>query len=823
MTKHLQLVLVITLALISSIHLTAQTTQKLAGLKASVTVRRDARGIPYIEAENDDDLYFAQGYITASDRLWQMDLLRRTARGELAEIFGDAALAEDKRRRLYGFADLADGMAIRAAQPLRAAVAAYARGVNAYIATLDEKTLPVEFRILRYKPRPWQPSDCFIIGKNFAEFLSTTWQTDLARAALDDLAPEKVARLFPDDSPLDVLVVGNDRKNSSPRGKQRGRRSITPAPVSPINHTATSTGPTKLETLRALAAIAAATQRSAERIGLDAPSLAAASNNWVVGGQHTSSGKPLLANDPHLSASAPSIWYLISLRSPSLHVAGVSAPGSPGIVIGHNERIAWGVTNLGPDVQDLYREKFDPRNPLRYLTPTGWREATVRHETIKVRKSFADATTKDVSLDVTVTRHGPIIYEEKDARYALRWTALDSSALEFAAFYGINRARDWREFCAALADYPGPTQNFVYADTAGHIGYYGAGHIPIRRSGDGSAPVDGATDRGEWRDYIPFARLPHSYDPPSGIIVTANSRVAGRDYPYYLTKRWAAPYRARRIYDLLQAKAKLTREDYRAIQGDVYSISGALFARETLNLARADKNGEASTDASTEAASWRETLRLLEEWDGRLSADSRAALLVGEMREAFRAHIMAAQIGAERERELRYLRRSNDTFIDEVLMKKDGQWLPREYADYPALLRACHSEARAAIAKRLGTTDESKWTWGADNQVRFPHPLARAPLIGAQFVIQPFPQKGSGGSLATVNVGANVSMRLIADPADWDRTQHGIALGESGAPRSTHWTDQLDDWKEARPQELPFSDGAVKKAAVETLILQPAL
>jgi penicillin amidase len=544
---------------------------------------------------------------------------------------------------------------------------------------------------------------------------------------------------------------------------------------------------------------------------------AAVSNNWVIGGRRTLSGKPLLANDPHLDASAPSIWYMVHLKAPGVNVAGVTAPGAPGVVIGHNEEIAWGMTNLGPDVQDLYVEKFDPRRPNFYATPSGPREAEVRREEIRVRKNLTgSAADVDVTpLDVTVTRHGPVFLERGGARYALRWTALDPEAGEFEAFYKLNRARDWDEFRAALSGYRGPTQNFVYADARGHIGYYGAGMIPIRKTGDGSVPYDGSTDAGEWTGYIPFDELPHVFDPPSGIIVTANSRVTGRSYTHFLTHNWADPYRARRIYDLLKDKQRVTADDFRAVQGDVYSIGGAAFAREAAKLLRLPGASPASLAPSEVAAA----AAILEAWDGRVTPDSLAPPLVGQMRTAFARRVMAGAVGPESASRIVW---SNNIFFDRAVLERPAAWLPKEFKDYGELLRACLADARANLSQRLGA-DESQWTWGRNNPARFPHPLASVPFFGQPFVVPPFPQAGAGARVgATVNVGSNVSMRLIADPSDWDRTQQGIALGESGDPSSPHWSDQLADWRAVTPRAFPFSARAVAVATREVLELRPA-
>ncbi len=778
----------------------AEATRQLvvAGLKSAVTIRRDARAVPYVEASNEEDLYFAQGYVTASDRLWQMDLLRRTGRGELAEIFGRDVLEEDKRRRVFGFAKLSEESVQHLSPPMRLSYEAYARGVNAYIASLTDETLPMEFRLLRYKPRPWRPADSIIVGKIFSETLSTSWQTDLMRAALDGLPREQRDALMPITSPLDVVLVGRDRpagrKAAAAKRADDGGRGVVHVDA---------------ELLSEVSAAWETMQLSLSRLGAHAEGRAA-SNNWVVGGNLTASGKPMLANDPHLAPSAPSIWYMTHLAAPGLRTAGVTAPGAPGIIIGHNERIAWGLTNLAADVQDLYAETFDKDRPQFYKTPTGWRQAEVRREEIKVRKSPADASTESVPFDVTVTRNGPIVLKRGATEYALRWTSLDPHALEFEAFYLINRARNWEEFRAALRRHVSPMQNFVYMDTAGHIGYYGAGRVPIRKTGDGRVPYDGGTDAGEWIGYVPFAALPHLYDPPSGIIVTANNRVVGEDYRHHLTHEWSAPYRARRILNLLQAKRELTVEDFREIQADTYSTGAALFARELIEAAREGASAPGGTD------SWNATLRLVEGWDGRANGESSAAPFVVSMRNAFRRRMLLAAVGPELSKSYRWS--NSETFVDQLITERPRAMLPKEFGSYVELLRACAEEARENLTKQLGA-DPARWTWGAFSQVRFFHPLGGVPQVGQQFAIPAVPLEGSNQS---VNVGAGVSMRLIADASDWDKTRQGITLGISGDPSSPHWKDQLADWRAVKPGLFPFRREAVIGGTVGTLTLTPA-
>ena len=637
-----------------------------------------------------------------------------------------------------------------------------------------------------------------------AEYLSTTWQLDVMRGSLSSLPKEKRDALLPETSPLDVLVVGTGRRQARVSRPKSVPPAVAGGSAHPGSRPSVREGVSP-EILAELNKLNEAQQRSFELLGLTPPALETihASNNWVVSGKRSATGKPLLANDPHIPASAPGIWYQTQLIAPGVHVAGVTFAGLPGIVAGHNERIAWGVTNLGPDVQDVYVEKFDKTNPKKYQTPTGLRDAEVRQEQIKVRQNFTSTATDTQTVEVTVTRHGPIILEKDGTRYALRWSLLDPATLQTGGIFNVNRARNWKEFTAALSSYRGPTQNFVYADIDGHIGYYGAGRIPIRKSGDGSVPYDGATDDGEWTGFIPFEKLPHLYDPPSGMIVTANQRVVGSSYPYFVSHAWASPYRARRIFDLLSAKSKLTTDDFRKIQGDVYSIAGKTFAQHAAKSLR---------NAGFQPAS---LISDLESWDGMMSADSRMAVIVAQMRPAFRARILNAALGPDLAKG--YGWPESEVLVDRIASEQPREWLPKEFATYAELFKASYEDARQALTKNLGA-DESKWSWGAQTKARFTHPLAAAPLIGAQFTIAPIPQNGSGG---TVNVGSAVSMRLIADVSDWDKSQHGIPLGQSGLPNSPHWKDQLDDWRNVTPRAFPFSKAAIEAATRETVVLMP--
>ena len=750
-------------------------TINVAGLKGSITIRRDARSIPYIEASSDSDVYFAQGYITASDRLWQMDLMRRLARGETAEIFGRTVLEEDKRWRRFNFARVAEETLKYTSPDLRAALESYAQGVNAYIASLTPETLPIEFRILQYSPRPWTPDDTIVIGKILDDALSSTWRLDLLRASLRNLPSDKLADITNQVTPYDVVLFGSDKKPSA----------VAPKPASMVPSAIALNQADQDMNLRA---------ESLSMIGLYAEDLAA-SNNWVISGKRTADGKAILANDPHLQPTAPGIWYMTELMTPTLHVAGVTFPGVPGVVLGHNDSIAWGATNVGPDVQDIYYETFNSDG--KYKTPTGWTDPVVRKEIIKVRTSPTSSATENVTFDVTETRNGPIIIEDGGRKYALKWTALDPKNMEFEAFFRLGRAANWEGFKDALRTYGGAAQNFVFADVKGNIGWYAAGKIPTRKTGDGALPYDGSTDDGEWTGFIPFEELPNLYNPPSGVIVTANQRTVGSSYRYtQFTRDAAPPWRARRIFDRLSIKTHITIDDVRDTQLDVFNIPLDNLAKEIVRKQAASA----------------ETLAVLKGWDGRMTPDSTAALLTNEIRGCLANQIAdenkPVPANAVRER-----------VLDWAVRFEVPAWLPKKYTSYKNFLTACDTSIRQSLAdpKRLGP-DSSKWVWATVVKSAFPHPLAAVPFIGAQFAIAAIPIPGSG---QTPNVGPYVSMRFIASPGNWDATRHVIPLGESGDPKSPYFKDQFQQWLNDSPPPFPFSKAAVEKTATNVTVLAP--
>lgn len=761
--------------LFSAVAFGQNSTLKLSGLQKPVLVYRDGRSIPYIYAESDDDLYFAQGFVTASDRLWQMDLLRRVARGETAEIFGRVALEEDKRWRRFGFGEIAKKNFAAMPPEIKRSLERYSEGVNAFIATLDEKSIPLEFRLLQYKPREWSAEDTIVIGKILVDALSTTWRGDLLNAALRSLPAEKYRDLSNVRSEYDVVLFGKD------------------LPVQSRTENVSGIGPqTANNLLSAADSDYAVRERSLRMLGIFAEDLAA-SNNWVISGKRTADGKPILANDPHLRPSAPGIWYLVSLKSPNVNVAGVTVPGAPGVILGHNQRIAWGATNVGPDVQDLYLESCETDGKCK--TPQGFQQSERRIEKIAVRKTATSPETETIEFPVTETRNGVVILEEDGKTYSLKWTARDPKNDELSAYYLLNRAGNWEEFKKALSSYRGPTQNFVYADTSGTIGWQVAGAIPIRRKGDGSLPYDGASTDGDWVGIIPFNELPVLFNPPSGFIVTANQRIVGSDYKYpQIVRQFAAPWRARRLFDLLSAEPRATVETVRAAQYDVYNIPLA-------NLARALVAANALPA---------EELSIVKSWDGRMTPDSSAALIVNEV-----AGCLSNEIAESSRPAPASLIR--ERILDSAIRKENPVWLPGKYKSYKEFMSACGKTALDNLQKRFGD-DPAKWSWGAVWRSSFPHPLASAPFIGARFAT---PQEPISGSSQTPNVGSSVSMRLIATPGNWDTTNLVIPLGQSGNPESAHYRDQFELWKTGKPAVFPFTDDAVRRAAASVTNLVP--
>jgi penicillin amidase len=638
---------------------TLDGTVVVTGLKAPVSVVRDAHGVPSITAQTLDDLFFAQGYVTAQDRLWQMDMTRRYAAGELAAALGPDYVKTDREQRLLGLRDVARRSLAQATEEERAQLEAYARGVNAYIAE-HQHGLPLEMRVLRYFPRTWTAEDSVLVGVAMAEMLNHgTYLDDLNREKiLARLGPELTGDLYVEQSQRDI-VPGHDLDEIEPETgapdtaqgaakgpvalKRLGRRRHHRAEgrgfkVSRFQNFKVEGQDSVNEPTSANNGQIWGTRQKQEQGQQPHPKLAenaslrmghlalmpgmteqdsagrmdrvrAGSNDWVISGAHTESGLPLLSNDMHLPHRIPNAWYEAHLTCGDYDVAGVTLPGTPWVIVGHNRRIGWGFTNLWPDVEDVYVENFNAQG--EYQTPGGWQKPVVRHEVIHVKRG------RDVEMDVVVTRHGPIVSGEmknNSRKLALKWAIFDTGLS--LPFYAVNSAQDWEQFRAAFSGFNGPGQNVVYADVDGNIGYQATGRVPLRASGDGSLPVSGADGTHEWMGYVPFEEMPSVYNPPSGIIATANGRVTANGYKYSITKEWESPYRTERIYRVLRQNKKFTAADMLALQTDVQSDLDKFVAQRMVYAVDQTPGVSARTRSAAD---------ILRRFDGKLSMDSAGA------------------------------------------------------------------------------------------------------------------------------------------------------------------------------------------------------
>jgi penicillin amidase len=775
----------------------------LPGLIAPVQVLRDRWGVPHIYAQNMPDLFAAQGYAHAQDRLWQMELQRRTGMGRLAEIFGPIALDTDRFVRVLGFnrvvrreAELLEGQA-------RAVIEAYVRGVNAYLAQ-HARRLPIEFSILRLRPEPWQAEDVLVWAKMMALNLSREWMTDLMRARIVALVgPERAAQLEPQYPPAHPLTIPPGVRYGADMGDDALRLAAAAAPF---------------------AGSSAAGQGS---------------NAWAVGGTRAASGRPLLANDPHLLLQIPSLWYENHLSGGDIHVTGASIPGLPCVVIGHNERIAWGLTNGENDVQDLFIERFDPADPTRYEFQGAWEQATVVREQIAVK-----GQAEPVIEEVRITRHGPIISslvpsgagpetkgQETSKRtlassgegLALRWAALEPGQ-NISAALGINRAHDWESFRAAVAEWVMPTQNFVYADVEGHIGYTLGGALPIRARGDGLLPVPGWTGEYEWTGTIPRDELPHMLDPDEGFVASANTQIAGDGYPYPLPGEYLPGYRAARIRQLIDQSPRHDANSFAAIQSDQRSLPGLELAALAGRLAGSTPNARQAREA-------------LAAWDGELTAESVGGAIYARLREkllqaAYRevAEPLGQVAGLGAFAALPgggYLWRALPQVL-ERLAARDEAWLA-DGRSSDDLLNEAWDATIAELRAELGD-DVNNWQYGRYHTLTLRHALGSVATLAPLLNRGPFPM---GGDSDTVRMGYSPrqragqpfyiapSYRQICDVSNWDLSLSIHPAGQSGQPGSKHYADLVEAWRTMQYHPMVWSRARVEDAVADRLTLEP--
>ena len=755
------------------------------GISASVRVIRDGHGVPTIEAGTLDDLFFAQGYVTAQDRLWQMDVMRRAAGGELSEIIGPGLGKLDREQRILGLRHNSE-VAVNSLPPRdRQYFEDYARGVNTFIESHRDR-LSLEFRLLKYSPRPWTAADSLVIGAKMVEDLNHySYKRALTREKiLAKLGPELTADLY----------VNSSWRDRPPSAARPGMEDVAPTGNNDDNDDEEEGEPVG-ENSKLISAIAAA------------DSFRPGSNDWVISGQHTMSGKPLLSNDMHLNHQMPNLWFEAHLKSGNFDVAGVTLPGMPFVIVGHNQRIGWGFTNVGPTVEDVFIEEFNQAG--QYKTAKGWRDPEHRQEVIHVKGA------PDVTLDVVTTRHGPIItglVPGETRKIALRWTLYDGVTLPF---FDVNSAQNWDEFRKAFSVLVAPGQNVVYADVDGHIGYQTTGKVPIRASGDGSLPVNGSDDAHEWTGYVPFDDMPRVYDPPSGILATANGRITPDGYKYSLSAEWGSPWRTERIYRVLESGKKFGAADMLALQMDVSSAFDRFCAEKFVY----------ALDHAKISAQAKKAADILRDWDGRMSADSAAPTIESKARVELWRLLLEPKLGPATGGESgalswkSYEWSMSSVWLENVLVKKPARWLPSGYSDYDAVLVAAVENA----LKQPGVpADLSGWKWGDVYPVEIEHPVLRKlPLIGEFTGPGLHPLSGDHYTVKQVGRDFGPSERATWNFADFDKSTLNLVTGESGIFLSPYYMDQWGAWYGGSTFAFPFSPEAIQRHKKHELVLVP--
>ncbi len=804
---------------------------RVGGLVGDVEVLRDRWGVPHVYASSLSDLLFAQGFVHAQDRLWQMEFQRRLVAGRLAEILGPSVVPVDRATRTIGMYRVAEAEVGMLTATGRAEVEAYAAGVNACLVL---QPLPVEFALLRYRPEPWKPADSLCWAKMMSWSLSVNWETELLRARLIEvLGSEMAAEL----EPLMTGPIVMENGTAGPIDARGSNRSAARPGATHAHAPVESTGPSRVhgdpdaEALRSTGGMPG-------------------SNNWVIAGSRTATGKPILANDMHLLMSAPAIWYEMHLvgthPDEGVDVTGVSLPGVPYVIAGHNGCVAWGFTNGFPDVEDLFIERLRrTATGVEYEYRGTWWPAEVRREEIRVKGAAT------VVQEVIVTRHGPVINQLAPGLasapgqdglpgepLALRWTSLDPH-LMVEALRAMNRARSCREFREATRGWIAPVQNMVCADTAGNIAYVFPGHVPVRGKGDGRVPVPGWTGEYDWTGWIPFEALPCRENPEAGFIVSANNRVVDERYPYYIGREFALGDRAERIAALIQANPKITVSDVRMIQLDQESLSlrelagyvGALDAKEP------------------ELAS---LVTLVKGWDGRLSADSPAAAVLEVFGRLVQLVVMEAKLG-------RIAFEGDDVpLLDRVMGKgptpgiqeasffyhRMWEWLYAVLPDAGAhwwdlghgetredVLRTALQRTYSYLVSRLGEPDlpgYSNWGWGRLHMVTFGHMVGRAPALSQHFNRGPYPIGGDGNTVFATGGGLTLEastavvgppFRFIADLSDLGRCYGLLAPGNSGRPDSPHYDDQIEAWFKGQYHPMLYRREDVQRGTRRRLVL----
>jgi len=767
--------------------------ERVAGLRARLEIVRDRDGVPHIRAGTEADAIFGLGFVHAQDRLWQLDHIRRLGRGRLAEVLGPSGLKADTLFRTLGLARSAAATWAGFSATHRELITSYVAGLNAATDQQRRNGLPPEFVILNFQPDRWTAEDVLVAAKVLAWAVDKNWDEELLRAQLaQKFGPERAAQLMPAYTPEGPIIVPNAGVPIA--GRNRGRQ------VAP-----------RLDT-GVLSELAAFARDVAEGTGVGGPGIG--SNNQAVSGSRSSSGKPMLASDPHLPSQIPSMFYRVHLTGGTLDVIGTTAVGVPGVLMGHNGRVAWGWTNANADVQDLFIEHITG-NTSEY---DGAQEPLIiRQEIIRVKGQ------SDVVLTVRATRHGPLVSDlinPGGPALALRWAALDADDdIGLAAYFDANKAANVQQFTKAFRPFKAHAQNMVYADTEGNIAYRLLGTIPVRAGGDGTVPVPGWTSAYEWKGYIPFDRLPASLNPDEGIISSANNKITPDSYPYTLSNSYAAPYRAARVRQMLTEASRIAPQDFERMQQDVVALHARELMSVLLSVSPAD-------DIE------RKALDLLRRWDLRMTPESPAAAIFEAWYIQLAQSLFEDELGSSLwgaysgemhkvSMALSLALRSQPVWCDNVTTP------PRESCVDAASSALTLALRRMAAAQ--GTDDLGQWQWSKVHNIVFFHqPFDADPALAARFNRT----APTGGDKHTVNQASHPEWtefrqrhlplyRQIIDLSDFTRSVWTAAPGQSGILGHPHYDDTIEQWKQGGYSPMRYTSQAIDQHAVSRLELRP--
>lgn len=786
---------------------------KLANLKDKVSIFFDSHGRPHVYAKNLHDLAFTQGYLTAQDRLFQIDITRRAAKGELAEILGKRGLPRDKFVRNIGLLESAEEELSGSNKETLEILNCYSEGITAYIEG-HKKNLPLEFRVLNYKPKPWKPIDSVILTKQFAEIIDTSWQLDLIRREVYQNIPrDKADTLFEQNFPGNPVINYDAKKYlvfdeyilKKPNLLERWKKiknkvaikKILEAPYFKIKKT--------------IIEAADFLRKSSDRW----EGFNWGSNCWVISTDRNKS--PILANDPHLELANPSLWYPIHLvsksKSDDINALGLSIPGIPGILIGHNGKIAWGITSLSADVQDVFIGEFKDNKSLTYTAGNVLENAKVISSKIKVRNQKEPEIHK-----TTITSCGPILDREGKMAIALKWNTVEKNHDTINSIWNLSKVQNWNDFRSTLKKYSGPTLSFHYADIYGNIGYQAAGLIPKRTDGIGNLPISGFSCSEHWLGNIPFEELPHAYNPKVGYIVSANNKVVSSDYKHNLGNNFLSPFRAVRISTLLSQTKNLDLETNQKMQKDLYSWVANYLTAHIL---------EAYYNSKMLNRELLPSIQLLHKWDFNLSTDSPQAFIFEKTYENLFKKILANKLGKRLSGDYLKEWRAGSLALIKIIIDEDKFWLPDGIKNYDSLLLISLEDAVREIKQITKTNDPLKWQWGKYHTLTLEHLFSKSfPIISP--LINP-PTLKVGGDRDTISAfGTNnnlkvvwgPSARVVIDLKDLNKAYVQLPLGTSAQLGSPYYKDQLKGWVENSDEPFVYDEGVVKSDTKETLVLR---